>query len=296
MKNGVGFTRKQIGIISLILTTFFWGSTFFLVKETVSIIPLDGFLTVRFLFGGLILLPLNIQKVKFEKRLLGYSILLGTLLYGSFWFQTVGLTMTTPAKAAFITGLNVVFVPFLALLPPFRGRLRPIEIVVAMISLAGLGFLTLDFENLEIYVGDAIIVLTAIAVAFHVLFTEQARDLDPQALVMVQLFVVAFESLIVSIVRGTFWNPLQTLEVDRIVWITLMVTAILATAFAFVSQTYAQKAGVNSAHIAIIFALEPLFALIIDIFRGVMPSPQALLGMALILLANFWIIRLEFRD
>ncbi len=292
----MGFTRKQIGIISLILTTFFWGSTFFLVKETVSIIPLDGFLTVRFLFGGLILLPLNIQKVKFEKRLLGYSILLGTLLYGSFWFQTVGLTMTTPAKAAFITGLNVVFVPFLALLPPFRGRLRPIEIVVAMISLAGLGFLTLDFENLEIYVGDAIIVLTAIAVAFHVLFTEQARDLDPQALVMVQLFVVAFESLIVSIVRGTFWNPLQTLEVDRIVWITLMVTAILATAFAFVSQTYAQKAGVNSAHIAIIFALEPLFALIIDIFRGVMPSPQALLGMALILLANFWIIRLEFRD
>ena len=78
--------------------------------------------------------------------------------------------------------------------------------------------------------------------------------------------------------------------------VTLVVTAVFATAFAFISQTYAQKVGVVSAHIAIIFALEPLFALIIDIFRGVFPTVQASIGMGLILLANFWIIRLEFKD
>lgn len=292
----MNFSSKQKGLVALILTTFFWGSTFFLVKQTVSLIPLDGFLTVRFLCGALLLLPFSFRKIKLDKRLIAYSVLLGSLLYASFWFQTVGLTMTTPAKAAFITGLNVVFVPILALLPPFQGKFKPIDLLVAFVSLIGLALLTLDFSTLTIQLGDAIIILTAIAVALHVLFTERAKGLDPTALVTFQLFVVAFESFLVSLVRETVWLPFETLTVDPIVWITLIVTAVFATAFAFISQTYAQNVGVVSSHIAIIFALEPLFALFIDMFRSLFPTFQALLGMGLILLSNFWIIRVEFND
>ncbi len=291
----VGISSKQTGIISLILTTFFWGSTFVLVKETVSIIPLDGFLAVRFFLGGILLFPFGIKTIKaMHLDMLKDGAILGTLLYLSFWFQTVGLTMTTPAKAAFITGLNVVFVPILGV---FFGRaLRRIELTLSFVALIGLALMTLDISNFRIEIGDAIIVLTAIAVALHVLYTERVSGHDPIGLVIVQLFVVSTEAYIVAMARGTVWNPFSGMNLPYIVWVTLVVTSVLATAFAFFSQTYSQNVGVPSSHIAIIFALEPIFALLIDIFRGVIPNLQIFIGMLLILFSNIWIIKQEFED
>ena len=65
----------------------------------------------------------------------------------------------------------------------------------------------------------------------------------------------------------------------------VIVTAVFATAFAFIAQTYAQNNGLESSTVALIFALEPVFALLIDILVGVFPSIQVIVGMVFILIA-----------
>lgn len=284
--------NRKLAIGMLVLTTFFWGSTFFLVKETVALIPLDGFLVVRFFIAAVLLTPFVLKSFEMNRVLLMKGLILGTLLYASFWFQTVGLTLTTPANAAFITGVNVVLVPILGGFWPFRRGISSRDLFPAIISLAGLALLTLNFENLSINAGDAIIILTAIAVAYHVLVTDTAKSHDPIVLVTIQLYVVAIEAFVVAYFRKSIWLPWVAPQ-PQVVWITLVVTAVFATAFAFVSQTVAQKSGVRAGTIAIIFALEPLFALLIDVFRSIFPSIFGLIGMLMILFANYWAISLD---
>ncbi len=281
-------SNKNFGTILLLFTTFFWGTTFILVKQTIAIIPLDGFITIRFLFATIILLIMVITdrealiSIKSRKIWIAGS-LLGFLLYLSFWFQTEGLQLTTPAKAAFITGLNVILVPIFGIYP-FRKKINRYEWFSGMIALIGLALLSLNFDNIsDINTGDLLILVTAICVAYHVLFTDKYRELNIKTLVFVQMLVISVLSFIVSVFRGSIWLP--TFTEPSIVWITIVVTSILATAFAFVSQTYAQRSGVSSTQVALIFALEPVFALIIDIITGYIPNLQAIIGMSLILIS-----------
>jgi drug/metabolite transporter (DMT)-like permease len=94
------------------------------------------------------------------------------------------------------------------------------------------------------------------------------------------MFVISFFATIVAIMRDSLWLPSPT--EPSIVWVTLFVTAVLASAFAFMSQTFAQKNGVSTTNVALIFSLEPVFALLIDIMIGVNPSFQGLIGMIFI--------------
>ncbi|MCY3413559.1 MAG: DMT family transporter [Candidatus Heimdallarchaeota archaeon] len=279
--------NRTFGIILLVFTTFFWGSTFILVKITTSIVPLDGFITIRFFIASLIIAIIAILDAEARQSLLNRDLLkagsiLGTFLYLSFFFQTEGLQLTTPAKAAFITGFGVVLVPIFA---RFMGtsiiKREQISVVLAFI---GLAFLSLDFSQISIINrGDLLILITAICIALHILFTDKYDKLNIRALVLVQLLVISLESFIISLFRKSIWIP--DTSTSGIIWLTLAVTAILASAFAFLSQTYAQQEGVPPHVIAIIFSLEPVFALVIDIILKLYPTVQGLIGMFLIFLA-----------
>jgi drug/metabolite transporter (DMT)-like permease len=161
---------KVKGIIALVLTAFFWGTTFILVKETVSIVPLDGFLSIRFALAGLIILIPTLKNPNARKDLVNksawvYGSILGLLLYASYWFQTEGLSRTTPSKAAFITGISVILVPILGIYP-FRLKVSKEEWFSVLLAITGLSLMTLNFSNLsEINDGDAMILVTAICLA-----------------------------------------------------------------------------------------------------------------------------------
>lgn len=289
---------RKFSILTLIFTTFFWGSTFVLVKSTVAIIPLDGFITIRFSLATILLFFIAIsdkQSILSLKKRCTWSVgtLLGLLLYFSFWFQTEGLVLTSPAKAAFITGLNVVLVPILGIYP-FKNIITKFDWILGIISLFGLALLSLDFANItKVNQGDILILVTAICVAYHVLFTEKYNNIDIKALVFVQMVIISLCSLTMSLFRSSYWIP--QFNEPQIVWITVIVTAVLATAFAFTSQTYAQQVGVKSTHIALIFVLEPVFALLIDILIKNYPSSQSIFGMILILFSMILIARNEMQ-
>ncbi len=280
-------------ISMLIFSTFYWGSTFVLVKKTVSIISIDGFLAVRFLLAAIILFVITLMSspkelVHFTNPLvLKYGVILGTFLYLSFIFQTIGLSLTTPAKAAFITGMNVLFVPFASALPPYRRSISIRDIILALVAFIGLALMTVDFSSFTVQVGDAIIVLTAIAVAYHIIITDEAVKVPILPMLTVQIFVVGLLALAVSVINQNTWNPFSG-EYPYIVWVTLLVTSVLATSFAMWSQTFAQKNHVRGPKIALIFSMEPVFALIIDIFLGIVPTLIVMAGMSIILVVTVY--------
>lgn len=100
----------------LVSVTLFWGATFPIVKEAIELLPVMAFLWIRFALAALLLGFMAGRRgfATLDYRGWCNGILLGTLLFLSYLFQTFGLEQTSSANAGFLTGLNVVWVPLLA--------------------------------------------------------------------------------------------------------------------------------------------------------------------------------------
>lgn len=232
--------------------TLIWGSTFVVVKEALADASPLPFLGIRFTLAG-ILLFLVMGRGLGERQALGPGFLLGVFLFAGYLCQTTGLLYTTPSKSAFITGFAVILVPFLQALHGFR--LRVATIAGALLGLAGIYFLVLHSGVHAVNRGDVLTLFGAVSFAVHiVLVGSYTRRFSFRHLVPVQILVV-----------GLLAAAALPLNLDfRLHWTAgligaLLLTAVLATGFAFSVQNWAQQ-FTPPAHTALIFALEPVFA------------------------------------
>ena len=236
----------------LVVTTFIWGCTFVIVKGALSDASPLPFVAVRFILAGILLFAfLSRCRVDWQAVLPG--AVLGVFLFAGYAFQTWGLTLTTPSKSAFITGFSVILVPLLAL---FHGyRMRVANVAGALFGLLGLYFLVLPSGLVGVNRGDVLTLFGAVSFAFHIvlvgIYTRRHSFLH---LVPVQILVVGLLAL-VGLPFDTGWKFHLT---GRLVF-ALIITAVLATGFAFSVQNWAQQ-YTPPAHTALIFALEPVFA------------------------------------
>ena len=100
--------------LALLAVTAIWGSTFFLIKDVVTRIPVADMLAVRFGLASLALAVVVGPRLRLTRRILGQGAGLG-LLYGiAQILQTVGLAHTSASVSGFLTGLYVVATPLLA--------------------------------------------------------------------------------------------------------------------------------------------------------------------------------------
>jgi drug/metabolite transporter (DMT)-like permease len=109
--------RKYTALGALILTTLIWGGTFVIIKESLTFVSPMVFISARFLFAALLLLPFIklIFRGSSMVELKG-GLLLGVLYFIGFATQTAGLNFTSATKSGFITGTFVVFTPLLQLI------------------------------------------------------------------------------------------------------------------------------------------------------------------------------------
>jgi drug/metabolite transporter (DMT)-like permease len=268
--------RRAKAELLLVLVTLIWGSTFVVVKEAlVDASPLP-FLGIRFTLAG-ILLFLVMGRGLGERQALGPGFLLGVFLFAGYLFQTTGLLYTTPSKSAFITGFAVILVPFLQVLQGFR--LRVATIAGALLGLAGIYFLVLPSGLHAVNRGDVLTLFGAVSFAVHiVLVGSYTRRFSFRHLVPVQILVV-----------GLLAAAALPLNLDfRLQWTAgligaLLLTAVLATGFAFSVQNWAQQ-FTPPAHTALIFALEPVFAALTSrLVLGERLGGKVFMGSALIL-------------
>ncbi len=249
---------------TLLLVAFVWGATFLVVQKAIAGLPPNTFNAVRFtiatVFLLLVLLLVSREQLKqFSKPLIQSGIIIGFWLCLGYALQTVGLVYTSPSKAGFITGLAVVLVPLFSFML-LREKVKPAAVVGALLAACGLYLLTLN-QSISLNIGDILVFGCAICFALQIVITGKYAPMFPALpLAIVQLATVAVLSWGYALMFEDWQLAFDTsvLFTPEVAW-GLFITSIFATALAFLAQTAFQR-YTSSTRVALIFALEPVFA------------------------------------
>ncbi|GAB4312823.1 MAG: DMT family transporter [Promethearchaeota archaeon] len=277
----------RAGEALLVLTTVIWGTTFILTKQLTTQIPPMLYLGLRFAVGGLALVPVVVLGPRgregswswtAQARLGAWA---GVTYFVSATTQTIGLQFTTASKAAFLTALSVVFVPFLLAIG-WKERVPRGAWVGALVATGGIYLLS--FAGLELpSPGDPLVLVCAVAFALYTIYIGRWSDrLELAPFTFVQLVTSSLLCLSTSWALGEAAGT-SLAGVERTGWLVLIYLGVVATAGAVFTQAAGQR-SVPPARAALIFALEPVFATYFGIvWGGEALTLQAVAGAALIL-------------
>lgn len=276
--------RQWLGVLLLLLASFFWGSTFVAQCET-GVGPFT-YLAMRSWVAVIFLLPVAFLSDMFnrkkavignkegrsKKTLLIGGVLCGFVLFLASALQQIGIDNGTKAgKAGFITALYLLIVPALGLF--MRKKVRPLLWLCIVISLVGLFLLCMTgglsefsvralfsmdtLRNLSVEVGDIYVFGCAVVFSFHILIVDRLTDkTDPVKLSLMQFFTVAVLSTIAMFV---FESP----KAEEIMssWFSIIYAGVLSSGVAYTLQIFGQK-YTQPALASMLMSLESSFAVL----------------------------------
>lgn len=274
-----GWIRSpKLAAAALMAVAAIWGSTFIVVQDAVSRMPVMDFLAVRFSVAALAMIALHPQCLRGMTRL-GFfrSIVLGLILGLAYITQTFGLQQTSAAVSGFITGMFVVFTPILSAV---LLRRTISSRVWSAVALSTIGLALLSLYGWSIGGGELLTLLCALLFALHIVgLGAWSGHHNVYGLAVLQIAFVAIISLAVTLPDGLTMPP------DTAAWAAVGLTAIFATAAAFLIQTWAQSL-ISPSRTAIIITMEPVFAgLFAVLFAGEHLTIRIIFGAALVLAA-----------
>ncbi|MDC0875684.1 DMT family transporter [Candidatus Pelagibacter sp.] len=256
---------KTTSLLSALLCTFIWGTTFIAQDTGMDNIGPFTFNAVRFFIGFLAITPLvflfELKKYRSEfksdiKTFINLTFLIGLSLFLGSALQQVALLYTDVANAAFFTIFYVPIVPIIIFLfkrTSIHWSVWP-SVVLCLIG----GYLLTNFYDATVRLGDSLVILGALFWSTHIIFTGiivKKYNL-PLTLGAAQTLIVALFSSLIALIYEEFIYLDIMKEINSILY-----AGILSGGFAFVLQIYAQK-NISPAPAAIIFSLEGVFATI----------------------------------
>ena len=260
-----------IGQLLLFAATIVWGTSFFILKETIATYPPMYVIGFRFFLSAIILFLIFIKRIiKLTKGALIRGIAVGLCIAAAYLTQTYGLAKTSPGTNAFLTSLYCVICPFLFWL---FYRVKPklynlVSMVLCVIGLALVAFSGGEESGNE-FIGCVLTIVSAIFFALQIVFNDrfQKNNDDTFQLLFVQLLTVGIILLAISFI---FELPLHGIEsylfkkehLFNVIYLTLA-----CTVFAQLAQILGQKyTQANQA--AIILSLEAVFGALFSVIFG----------------------------
>jgi drug/metabolite transporter (DMT)-like permease len=244
-------------LLALLAMTAAWGSTFFLIKDLVTRVPVTDMLAVRFALGSVALILVAGPRLRMTRRTLRAGVLLG-LLYGvGQILQTVGLAHTAASVSGFITGLYVVATPLLGALL-LRARVSATVWLATGLATLGLGVLSL--HGFSLGYGEMLTLLSALVYAGHILATGRLTGPDTAlSLSVVQMVVITLVCTVAACWPGSGSGPGLQLPTTGGDWLAVLYLGVVAGALTMVLQTWAH-ARIEPARAAVVMAMEPVWA------------------------------------
>jgi len=247
--------KKSLYLGLLILGTAFWGISYPVVKAAVGYADPYSFQTYKFAAAALavaLLFPRQLAYLRWQT--VGWGLLLAGPLFAGSTGLTIGLQTTSAANAAFLTGLSVLLVP-LGKAALYRQAVAPKMWAACALALLGLYVVAVP-GDWHLHAGDGWVVAGAVAFAGYVLLGGRAaRQPHLMAVLVVQLLGCA------GLARLTGWGAGYPLAVPAAgaFWQAIGFTALLATAYMYGVQHYAQQ-YLSEEKVALTHLCEPLFA------------------------------------
>ena len=287
--------QRLLADFGLLLIAAIWGSTFFMVDQAIETVNVFVFLAFRFSIAFVILIPIflyRLIKLKIKWKDILFGVIIGFFLFAGYTFQTFGLDLgTDPGKTAFITGLYIVLVPIFASLM-LKKKPHFLSWLLILIAIVGLGLLSFDdgisFKIADI-LSDLLVLIGAFGFALHIVFIDKYVDkVDYTVLTLAQIGTTAILAWGFSGIMGfspsLFIVPVFPIVFNNQVIFAMLFTGIIGTALILAVQTIAQK-KTSPTHVAVIFAMEPVFgAIFAIIFANESFLPRQWGGCVLILI------------
>jgi len=245
------------------------------------------FVSLRFSFAALLVFPYFLRNL--DKKSLVTGTILGVMHCGAFIFQTLGVQLLNASRAAFLTGLYVLMIPFISPLLKM-GRPRLNDLASAIICCLGVYVLTgcdiggLSAGDVWIFLADFFIAGTIIYIGKHA-----QDDMDPYMLAYGQIVMTALFSWLPAFFLSDFAFTSLTLPS---VLISLLCCSFLATVLAIRLQSKYQK-YLSIQSTALIFSLEPVFAALFDTLITATPPRLSTLAGGMIILAGILYLELS---
>ncbi len=237
-----------------------WGGSYAVVKASLGALPPFTVIAVRFWVAALCLLPFALVGPRRDWRTtLGPGLTAGCALALGYNLQTVGMQYTSASMAGFLAGLIVPLVAIGGCL--FFGA-RFGRWSAAGLALAMLGMTLLCWpepDGTDTALGIVLQLIATVSYVAHILLLSRFGSSMPTATFCTwQMLVVAFV--------GSLCLPFETLLVENPTanWtlpavLLLAYLAVLASALGVGVQSRVQH-RIPSMHLALLFALQPLFA------------------------------------
>ena len=298
----------------LMLTALIWGTAFVAQKSGMELMGPFAFNGIRTVLGGIVLLPViwifsrnnkedDMQsalspeeraaaKKEENRTLIIGGICCGMALMIAGTIQQIGLIYTTAGKAAFITPLYVVIVPFLSLF--LKKRIRPVIWGCVLIAIAGLYMLCMPASGGFGHVnkGDVITLFCAFFYAVHILVIDHfSPKVDGVKLSCIQFFVAGILTVLLMFPLDPMLGfDLPTLSDIAGSWFTICYAGIMSCGVAYTLQVVGQK-YTDPTSASMIMCLESVFGVLAGmILLGEMMSGREALGcvimFAAIVIAN----------
>lgn len=273
-------TTRILARFSLFAAALIWGSSFFVLKESVDVLPVAFVLAMRFTIASAILALIFLKHFKrLTRTYIWQSCLVAVTLYGGYLVQTYGLVETTPGKNAFLTASYCIIVPFLFWAVNHTKPSRH-NIAAALLCICGIGLVTLQ-GTIYVTRGDALTLLSGFCYAMQiVLLAMYTPDKDPILFTITELLFTCAFLWITAFLTDSIPSAIPQNMIPKIVYL-----AVFCTAAAMLLQNIGQKYTKPSAA-SIILSLEAVFGIIFSmIFYGERITGQLAVGFSLIFAA-----------
>ena len=266
----------------LFAAAFIWGSSFFVMKNTLDALPVQYLLALRFTTGAVLLGALCGRKWRrCTADYLWRGAIVGGLLYLAYSIQTYGLAQTTPSKNAFLTAVYCVLVPFLYWA---AARVRPdrYNVLAAALCVAGVGLVSLS-GDLTVALGDALTLACALFYAAHIVAVAKlSPGKDIYLLTAFQFAFAALYAWVGGALTETF--PAQALSRQEVL-LPLLYLGVMATTVALLFQNVGQVWS-DPASASVILSLESVFGVLCSVLLGTdRVTPRMAAGFVLIFIA-----------
>jgi len=207
---------------------------------------------LRFLLGGLLLVPMVIGKASITRRGVAYAVLAGCIIYGAAFFQQAGMQTTTAGKAGFLTGLYVVLIPiFLRVF--WKKSISTVSWIAACSAAFGAYLLSGAAELTFVY-GDFLELLGSILWALHVIVISIAiKEMDGLQFAAGQFLVTGVLNVLTAFITG---NQLQFSPTSIAM---VLFTGIFSVGIGYTLQVVGQRHSPPS-DAAVILSMEAVFA------------------------------------
>jgi len=222
-------TRLRAELILLLIATL-WAGTFPVIKISVDTIPPFLFISVRFFIAAVLFTLIYFKSIPIkDTKALKAGLLLAVFQMTGFGSQTLGMVYTSASNSALITGICILFVPFVQYFVIKKSPTFENWIGVAVVTI-GLYLLTQPFEH-GFNDGDLITLICTLSWAFYIVLLDPfTKKYNINVLIFIQFWFVAIASLIISLSFETYSGfTLTTTDYYAIIYLGIAATLITTT-------------------------------------------------------------------